>query len=303
MNQSWSPDRVITENEAKNLIEEQFPILKPVTIKKFGEGFDNSAFVVNETFIFRFPRRELAAELINTENRLLPVLATKLPISVPNPDFIGVPGGDYPWSFSGYRSLNGNTPTQLTHDQRLLSAEGLAEFLKILHQFPLTDATKLQIPKDLLGRIDMEKRMPMMETRLTEVSKKGIVHQQTLNSIRDYARTISGSLTDKKVALVHGDLHIRNMLVDEKGKVSAIIDWGDTHIGHPAIDLSIVYSFLPLEGRVRFFEIYGDVADETKAIARFKAIYTTILLLLYAFDSKDSQLLEDCQDSLVLALQ
>lgn len=303
MSQPWSPEQVISEQKAAIMIGRQFPELKPVIVKVLGEGFDNSVFLVNSQYVFRFPRREIAANLIQTENKLLPVIALQMPIPVPNPAFQGIPEDNYPWPFSGYKILSGTTPTRLSREQRLQSVEPLALFLKILHEFPVTEAEKLQVPYDQLGRIDILKRKPMLEENIEKAKGKGLIDDKTAEQLSSFLLTINSPLADKTKALVHGDLHIRNMLVNEIGTVSAIIDWGDTHIGHPAIDLSIAYSFLPVEGRDRFYEIYGDVSPDVKSIARFKAVYTLIILLLYADDLNEVELLSDSLISLRMALE
>ncbi|MFJ7725311.1 phosphotransferase [Neobacillus sp. NPDC097160] len=302
MSQPWSPEQVISEKRASMIIENQFPEFKPVTVKVLGEGFDNSVFLINDRYVFRFPRREIAAQLIQTENRLLPVLAPLLPIPVPSLQFQGIPEDHYPWPFGGYTILSGITPTNLTLEQRMSSVEPLAQFLRTLHNFPITDAEKLQVPYDQLGRINITKRKPMLEANIESAREKGLIDLDAVEQLQLFLSSIKKPLEDETKTLVHGDLHIRNMLVNEDGIVSAVIDWGDTHIGHPAVDLSIIYSFLPAEGREAFFTIYGDVQPEIKKIARFKAIYTTLILLLYADDQKDDELVNECRSTLLLAL-
>jgi aminoglycoside phosphotransferase (APT) family kinase protein len=102
--------------------------------------------------------------------------------------------------------------------------------------------------------------------------------------------------------LAHGDLHLRNLLVNEKDILSAIIDWGDAHIGHPAVDLAIIYNFLPPQGRRVFMDIYGELDEQTKTIARFRAIHTTVWLLQYGYDNKDEKLIAAAKESLYLVL-
>jgi aminoglycoside phosphotransferase (APT) family kinase protein len=97
-------------------------------------------------------------------------------------------------------------------------------------------------------------------------------------------------------------MHFRNLIIGSKGEISGVIDWGDSHIGHPAVDLSIVYSFFPVEGRRQFFNIYGSVDFETQELARFKAVYTSLLLLLYGADLNDTELVKGAQEALNLAL-
>ena len=77
------------------------------------------------------------------------------------------------------------------------------------------------------------------------------------------------------------------MLVDDNGNLSGIIDWGDVNIGHPACDLSIAYSYLPPASRADFYDIYGEVDEETKILARMIAVYIPMLIFMQAIDDKD----------------
>ncbi|KQL52491.1 hypothetical protein AN964_02345 [Heyndrickxia shackletonii] len=296
MSPIWDPQVVVTETLATSLIEEQFPQLNPTKAEVIGEGFDNTVFKVNDEFIFRFPRRNVAAHLLETENRILPKLADKLPIPIPIPTFIGVPGESYPWSFTGYPIVHGTTPGILSNEKRMQSVEKLALFLKELHRFPVKDALHVKIPYDELNRLDIESRRPKLKENLQKASELGLFIAQ--KELEQFIESVSTDETNTECALVHGDLHTRNMLVDGEGKVSGIIDWGDTHIGNPAIDLSIVYTFIPPEGRYLFYSIYGTVDEQTENLAKFKAIYTTTLLLLYAYDNSNQLLIEECKEIL-----
>jgi aminoglycoside phosphotransferase (APT) family kinase protein len=294
MAELWDPQEVVTGKLARQLIEEQFPQLKPVAVKTLGEGFDNTVFHVNGSYVFRFPRREVAVELLGTENRLLPALANKLPISIPNPTYIGVPGERYPWTFTGYPIVPGKTPGLLSSEKRLQSVRLLAGFLRELHSFSVKEATKLKVPYDKINRLDVTERRPKLKDHLRKAFALGLLSND--KKLDQFIESVTPNSEPRRLSLVHGDLHIRNLLVDDEGTVSGIIDWGDTHIGHPAIDLSIVYTFLPPEGRDSFYTIYGEVDEQTKKLAIFKAIYTTTLLLLYAHDTNDSLLMEECNE-------
>ncbi|WP_158175525.1 phosphotransferase [Heyndrickxia camelliae] len=296
MSPIWDPQEVVTESLANRLIEEQFPQLKPVKADVIGEGFDNTVFQVNNEYIFRFPRRQVAAQLLETENTILPKLADKLPIPIPKPTFIGVAGERYPWPFTGYPIVKGTTPGLLPAPKRMQSVEELAQFLKTLHRFPVRDALQLKVPYDELKRLDIKSRKPKLMENLDVAAELGLYTSQ--KELIPFIESLPPDKTITELALVHGDLHPRNMLVDRKGKVSGIIDWGDTHIGNPAIDLSIVYTFIPPEGRALFYSIYGSVDTQTENLAKFKAIYTTTLLLLYAHDNSNHQLIEECQEIL-----
>ncbi|MED1203340.1 phosphotransferase [Heyndrickxia acidicola] len=297
MADAWSPEEIMTEQQAVLLIEEQFPKLIPARVELLGEGFDNTVFTVNDDYVFRFPRRSMAVELLRAERRLLPRIAPLLPIAIPEPLFAGSPSGGFPWLFLGYKKVNGQTPSNLTREERLQSVEPLARFLRELHQFPVEQAGLLGVPKDELGRLNLVKRKPKLLANLEKLHKLGLYSK--LANIVQFAEGLPEDGSDStEAALVHGDLHIRNILVDSKGAISGVIDWGDVHIGHPALDLSLVYSFFPSEGRERFFELYGEVSERWKQLAQFKAIYTLVLLLLYGHDLQDENIIRDCQASL-----
>ncbi|MEQ8224664.1 MAG: phosphotransferase, partial [Candidatus Eremiobacterota bacterium] len=109
MKPQWHPEFKITSEMAGLLIEEQFPELSPANVQSLCDGWDNSAFLVNNIYVFRFPRRHVAVELLETENLILPNIASYLNIPVPVPLFIGKPSDHFSWPFSGYSFIPGIT--------------------------------------------------------------------------------------------------------------------------------------------------------------------------------------------------
>jgi aminoglycoside phosphotransferase (APT) family kinase protein len=91
MSREWDADVEITLEAAARLIERQFPVLAPARLETLGAAWDNTDYLVNERFVFRFPRRRVAARLIEREARLMPLLAPHLPLPVPVPAFVRVP--------------------------------------------------------------------------------------------------------------------------------------------------------------------------------------------------------------------
>jgi aminoglycoside phosphotransferase (APT) family kinase protein len=300
MSQPWSPEIAITPLEAKGIIEAQFPQLIPVSIAELGKGFDNTVFIVNDMYVFRFPRREIAVQLLNIENQLLPLLVRQLNIVIPEPIFFGQATKDYKWPFTGYKHVQGDSPGVLSDEIRNLSAVPLALFLKKLHQFPIDQAEKMGIPHDRFERMNIGKRKEMLVENIKKAADLQLVEED--QAALDWLSTMKETKLNTSITLVHGDCHIRNILVNKEGVISGIIDWGDTHLGNPAIDLSIAYSFLPQSGREPFFQKYGGVSNELKMVAKFFAIYVGFILLLYGHDIKDDQLVASAKESIKLAL-
>jgi aminoglycoside phosphotransferase (APT) family kinase protein len=66
-----------------------------------------------------------------------------------------------------------------------------------------------------------------------------------------------------------------------------VIDWGDVHLGDPALDLSLAFSFLPPAARGAFREAYGAIDDATWDRARFRALHYGVLLTHYGTEIGD----------------
>lgn len=71
----WQAQIDVNTDRARRLIRARFPGISTDTITPFGRGWDNTAFLVDGSMVFRFPRRDVAAPLLETEARTLPVVA------------------------------------------------------------------------------------------------------------------------------------------------------------------------------------------------------------------------------------
>ena len=66
----------------------------------------------------------------------------------------------------------------------------------------------------------------------------------------------------------HGDLRLKNVLVNEAGKIAAIIDWENCTSGIvPYWDFSIALHDLSIDGKQKFLEGYGLDFDEFNRMA------------------------------------
>ena len=91
-------------------------------------------------------------------------------------------------------------------------------------------------------------------------------------------------LPDSQVStVVHGDLHFRQVLVDGNAHPTGVIDWVDVCRSDPAIDLSMLWSYFPAEGREAFLDEYGPVSDEQLLRARVVAFSLSAALAHYGY--------------------
>ena len=289
----WDAEVVVDRALVVALLAEQFPELDASSARLLGEGWDNSVWVVEEKWAFRFPRRAIAAGLTAREVRVLLGLASLLPVPIPEPRFVGEPSGGYPWSFFGGALVEGHEVADADlsdADRETLGAE-LGRFLRALHDVELA----VELPEDPNRRADMAVRVPRARECLSEVEAAGIwrpprrVEQLLEAALRLPATTAA--------ALLHGDLHARHVLVAD-GHVSGIIDWGDACVGDPSIDLQLVWSLLPPAGRAAFVDAYGPIDDERLLRARATALYFGSMLATYAHSVGKERLLRECVDGL-----
>ena len=101
----------------------------------------------------------------------------------------------------------------------------------------------------------------------------------------DDAATL-GPCVDPPV-LSHGDLYARHVLVDDRGELAGIIDWGDLCLAPPPVDLCVAYSAFDGPARDAFFEAYGDHGTESEIRARVMALFSATQVALYARDVGD----------------
>lgn len=303
MNKPWLAEYPVSLDLAGKLIMLQFPEIELKEIKQLGEGFDNTVIQINGQFVFRFPRRPIAVTLIQVENQLLPSIAGTFPLAIPEPIFFGKPSTLYPYPFTGYKMVKGHLPVEGTKAKKVESAKRFARFLKVLHSFPVEKAMRLGVQPDGMMRLDVPYRKKSLMENVSNLIKLGYFEQA--HAVKDFVETLGEGELDVQhpISLVHGDIHIRNVLLDDEGVLAGVIDWGDVHIGNPAIDFSFLYSYFPKEVRSAFFEIYGEIEKETESLARFRAIYMLVTLLVYGIDRHDEELIAITSTGLKFAIE
>jgi Ser/Thr protein kinase RdoA (MazF antagonist) len=95
---------------------------------------------------------------------------------------------------------------------------------------------------DRFGRIEHGRRLPQARERFAEIALAGLIPDPDV-FIPEMER-IAPTESPARLTIVHGDLYARHVLVDERGALSGVIDWGDIHLGDPAIDLAIAHLVL-----------------------------------------------------------
>jgi aminoglycoside phosphotransferase (APT) family kinase protein len=278
----WRADAVVDEALARRLIAAQAPELELSSLELLGEGWDNTVWLVDGDWVFRFPRREIAVPGIARQVTVLPALAPALPIPIPVPVVAGRPAEGFPWPFTGHRLLPGLEPadTGVTDEDRAAWARPLGEFLRALHDPALLELDGVvELPIDANRRADMHLRCDMLRSRLAELAELELWEPPPL--VRGLIGAAERLDEPEALAVAHGDLHLRHVLV-EGGRPTAVIDWDDLCRADPAIDLVPYWSHLPATARPAFLKAYGDPTEAQLLRARVLSLFLAGTLAVYA---------------------
>jgi aminoglycoside phosphotransferase (APT) family kinase protein len=90
----------VTADLVRRLLAGQHPDLAHLPVEFLANGWDNVMFRVGDELAARMPRRALGAEILVHEQRWLPLLAPRLPLSIPYPERTGHPAHGCPWPWS-----------------------------------------------------------------------------------------------------------------------------------------------------------------------------------------------------------
>ena len=293
MAQIWEAEFKIDIETVRSILKEQFPELGEVRISLLGEGRNNIAFLVNKSYVFRFPRRQVAVELIVSESRFLPKLATRLPLQITSPCFIGKSTAIFEYPFAGYPYIEGKPAYQFNKKADCIdvNATVLANFLKTLHSIAVDSETRSQAPGDKIGRTNLKRRAVKIEERLRR--HRSQLPQIDIDGLITLVSNLSKTPPNQSpIFWVHGDLYPTHLLMDESGFLCGVIDWGSLHLGDPALDLSIAFTFLPVSAHKDFRQRYGEITSDCWNRARFTSIYNGAALLDYGIDTKDIDFIE-----------
>lgn len=266
------PERlVVTVEQVRRLVAEQLPHLadRPVAQVPVG-GWDNHTFRLGDDLLVRLPSAAAYAEAVEKEHRWLPRLAPSLPLPVPVPVERGGPGAGYPFAWSVYRWLEGETASTGRVDDPVALGLDLADFLLALQA---VDPTGGPQP----GQHNWFRGAPVRTydggTREALVALEGLVDTALATSLWERCVAAPWDGVDR---WFHGDVAAGNLLVAD-GRLAAVIDFGTCGVGDPACDLAVAWTLLTPDGRQAFRDrlaVDDDTWDRGRGWALWKALVT-----------------------------
>jgi aminoglycoside phosphotransferase (APT) family kinase protein len=246
----------------RGLLREQFPDWAELPLQPVAEsGTVNALYRLGEKLAVRIPRNrpKLWSDL-DEEFTWLPRLAPLLSVGVPVPVARGRPTAGYPHEWGIFEWLPGENPTPGEVPESL--PEELARFVTELHAVDLPPGPESVRGSDL--------------ARFDEFTRENL---KALEGELDTAA--AEALWDEALSLppwphaqvwIHADVMPGNLLLD-RGRLSAVIDWGGSGMGDPAVDLMVAWNVLDARGRRIFREAAG-YDDDTWARGRGWALWS-----------------------------
>jgi aminoglycoside phosphotransferase (APT) family kinase protein len=259
----------INEFLVNRLIKAQFPYWQELPIQQvLPGGWDNRTFRLGEKMLVRMPSAAEYALKVEKEQEWLPKLKPYLPQPIPVPLAMGKPDCGYPWRWSIYEWLEGETASINSITNLEQFAIDLATFIKALHC--------IDNKQGLLPGIHNFYRGGDLKIYDAQTQQAILVLQDKIdgNRVKRIWQTALSSNWQADPVWVHGDISLGNLVV-QKGKLAGVIDFGGMAIGDPACDLVTSWTLFYGESRKIFCETLALDAktwERAKGWALWKAL-------------------------------
>jgi len=281
----WDAERVVSPGVARALARRHVAADEIVPL---GAGWDNTAYLVDGAWVFRFPRRALAVPLLAREVAVLPAIAPRLPLPITAPEHHGLDADG--WPYAGYRHLRGDVLATSGHEPGPELGATLGAFVRALHAL---SPAGLELGGDAFGKVDAAARHERLRARAQAL---GVGVPEAV-----IAAALAVPLAGRAPVVAHGDLDGRHV-VGAGERAYGVIDWGDVHLGDRASDLALAWSALAGRARAAFLAAYGEVDAATAALARLRAIDVALAVIAWGIDVGDARAEDGGRRSLSRAL-
>lgn len=270
------PDEVPTDTTlVRRLLAAQFPQWAALPITPVpSAGTDNALYRLGDDLAVRMPRIHWAIGQVAKEQRWLPQLAPHLPLAIPVPLALGLPGEGYPWQWSICRWLPGENAASAPPADPLRAATTLAGFVATLQRLDAADGPHPGDHNSWRGE-PLAQRDAATRTAITALGD--LIDAAAVTAAWEAARHAPAWAGPP--VWIHGDLAGGNLLV-EQGELSAVIDFGCLGVGDPACDLIVAWNLFSGAARAAYRAALA-VDDATWARGRGWALTNALVALPY----------------------
>jgi aminoglycoside phosphotransferase (APT) family kinase protein len=252
----------------------------PNAIEYKATGASNFVFVVSypqETYVIRMSPEAERLEAYHKEQWVSERARAR---GVPTAEVIEIAVEDG-CPFMIVRRVEGTEGTH--HPERLSTLQELGRYARLIHSIPTHgfggrfdwspphQGRNENWAAFLTRELDIDKRLVLLEGL-------GILNTQQVGALRE--TLLNSPELSGETALVHGDLRLKNVIVNEEGRINAIIDWEQAmSLTPPYWELAIALHDLSIDAKEAFLRGYG-LTDNR--IAEITPILRAINIINYA---------------------
>ena len=193
-------------------------------------------------------------------------------------------GKEGQWAYTIAERLPGESAVD--HPERLRILEELGRLAQVVHtirtdgfgdRFALGEDASEPTPPAAASWSAFLRDDLQAESRLVRLLELGMISDRQADSLRRTLAEVEAWEGDP--VLNHGDLRLKNVVVDSEGRILGVIDWESaTSVLGPHWDLSIALHDLSIDAKQAFLTGYGMPDDEVRRAA---AVWRLFNLLNY----------------------
>ena len=280
MSKSATPQSPVIEKYARLLVRHFFP-RKKVHIRQLDGGLNNFVYAV------KAGKEKMVVRISNDPGKINVFLKEQWAVTrakekkIPVAEIFEVGDTTIPLPYMITEKIDG--VTGMGHPERKNILFQLGELAAIIHTIPTRGYgynfgwSENELSVNNSWPVFLKKELNA-GGRLQLLTDKKMISTRIKTAARRHLKEMAG--WDRPGKLQHGDLRLKNVLVNQKGKIQALIDWENciSAIG-PTWDLSIGLHDLPLDGQQCFLQGYGLTG---KKLIDFSNYIKTFNLLNYA---------------------
>ncbi|NYE71596.1 aminoglycoside phosphotransferase (APT) family kinase protein [Microlunatus parietis] len=254
----------------RRLLAEQFPDWAGLSITRVPSlGTVNALFRLGDELSVRLPLMPHHGDDLARELRWLPFLAPRLPLRVPRAAAAGTPTPEFPHVWAVYEWIAGSPYDDAVITDEAAAGAELAEFVIALHETPVA-ADVPPAGRRPLAELDQDTRRAITQSD-PEIDTRA--------AMRAWDRALELPPYPGPRQWIHADLLRPNLLVD-RGRIAAVIDFGGTGAGDPALDLIAGWATFGPKGRAAFAERLQPAVEDWER-ARGYALHQAALIIPY----------------------
>ncbi len=250
----------VTTDTVHDVIKHHFG-KAPKEVRELSGGFANFVYeadVDGDTYIIRIADEQVRLQFFIKEQW---AVAKVREMKVPVPEILEVANEASTFPYMIVKRIDGRPANQAVLEERLAVIHEMGKYTALINSTATSgfghifDWSSNQLSRKETWKDYLEKELEM-EKRLAIFERHKILNEEGMAKLRAGLKEIE--TWSGKPTLNHGDMRLKNILLNEKGKICAILDWESCVSSiAPQWDLSVALHDLSIDEKDAFIDGYG----------------------------------------------